>query len=211
MSELRDLLELRIRSQVPDVETNGDAECRLPNTLNLSFGDVDGEALVLNLDLRGIAISTGSACTSGSLDPSHVLVALGKESRWLDAAIRFSIGRATTEAEVEKTEAAADEAGDGSADSEPIGNDVMTALKGLLDDFQVEVAKQINGVGEKVSALNERVESTELLTRKADEALGLSTNASANGDRELKEKSRASGAHIPLIDTGMDRLRSVGK
>jgi cysteine desulfurase len=92
---------LRIRSQVPDVETNGDADGRLPNTLNLSFGDVDGEALVLNLDLRGIAISTGSACTSGSLDPSHVLVALGKESRWLDAAIRFSIGRATTEAEVE--------------------------------------------------------------------------------------------------------------
>jgi len=101
MAELRDLLELRIRSQVPDVETNGDAEGRLPNTLNLSFDGVDGEALVLNLDLRGIAISTGSACTSGSLDPSHVLVALGKDAKWLDAAIRFSIGRATTEDEVE--------------------------------------------------------------------------------------------------------------
>ncbi len=101
MARLRDRLEARIRDRVGDVDANGDIECRLPNTLNLSFGGVDGEALVLNLDLRGIAISTGSACTSGSLDPSHVLLALGKDDKWLDAAIRFSIGRATTEEEVE--------------------------------------------------------------------------------------------------------------
>jgi len=100
-SALRDRLEGRIRSGVDGVEPNGDASSRLPNTTNLSFAGVDGEGLVLNLDLKEIAISTGSACTSGSLDPSHVLVALHKEERWLDAAIRFSIGRSNTEAEVD--------------------------------------------------------------------------------------------------------------
>jgi cysteine desulfurase len=110
LAELRDLLERRIRDRVDDLEFNGDLDSRLPNTLNLSFGSADGEALVLNLDLRGIAISTGSACTSGSLDPSHVLVALEKDERWLDAAIRFSLGRGTTVAEVETVaEAVAEE------------------------------------------------------------------------------------------------------
>jgi cysteine desulfurase len=112
MAALRDRLDERIRARVDDVDANGDLAGRLPNTLSLSFGGVDGEALVLNLDLRGIAISTGSACTSGSLDPSHVLVALGKEPRWLDAAIRFSLGRGTTEDEVDVVaDAVAEEVG----------------------------------------------------------------------------------------------------
>lgn len=98
---LRDRLECALRDRIDDVEINGDVSCRLANTSNISFAGVDGEALVLNLDLRGIAISTGSACTSGSLDPSHVLVALGKDPRWLDAAIRFSLGASNDEAQVD--------------------------------------------------------------------------------------------------------------
>ncbi len=98
---LRDRLQERILAGVGGVEVNGDEASRLPNTTNLSFAGVDGEGLVLNLDLKGVAISTGSACTSGSLDPSHVLVALNKDKRWLEAAIRFSIGRANTEADVD--------------------------------------------------------------------------------------------------------------
>lgn len=98
---LRDRLESELLARLDGVEINGDPESRLPNTTNLSFDGVDGEALVLNLDLRGIAISTGSACTSGSLDPSHVLVALGKDERWLDAAIRFSLGASNDAAQVD--------------------------------------------------------------------------------------------------------------
>lgn len=98
---LRDRLESELLTRLDGVEINGDPASRLPNTTNLSFDGVDGEALVLNLDLRGIAISTGSACTSGSLDPSHVLVALGKDERWLDAAIRFSLGASNDAAQVD--------------------------------------------------------------------------------------------------------------
>ncbi len=98
---LRDRLERGLRARIDGIEINGDIASRLPNTSNLSFAGVDGEALVLNLDLRGIAISTGSACTSGSLDPSHVLVALAKDPKWLDAAIRFSLGASNDEAQVD--------------------------------------------------------------------------------------------------------------
>jgi cysteine desulfurase len=101
ISALRDRLEQRILASLDGVEINGNVHGRLPNTTNLSFEGVDGEGLVLGLDLKGIAISTGSACTSGSLDPSHVLVALGKDVRWLEAAIRFSLGLSNTEADVD--------------------------------------------------------------------------------------------------------------
>jgi cysteine desulfurase len=101
-ARLRDRLEQGILQQLDGVAINGDVEHRLPNTTNLSFIGVDGEGLVLNLDINGLAVSTGSACTSGSLDPSHVLVALGKDVRWLDAAIRFSLGRFNTADEVDE-------------------------------------------------------------------------------------------------------------
>ncbi|HCP47054.1 MAG TPA: cysteine desulfurase NifS, partial [Deltaproteobacteria bacterium] len=101
VASLRDRLEEGLLERVGDVEINGDPSSRLPNTTNLSFSGVDGEGLVLNLDLKGIAISTGSACTSGSLDPSHVLVALDKDPVWLEAAIRFSLGQSNTEEQVD--------------------------------------------------------------------------------------------------------------
>ena len=101
VAHLRDRLEKRILAGLEGVELNGDQDARLPNTTNLSFDGVDGEGLVLNLDLKSIAISTGSACSSGSLDPSHVLVGLAKDERWLEAAIRFSLGRSNDEAQVD--------------------------------------------------------------------------------------------------------------
>jgi len=101
VSALRDRLQRGIMDRLDDVIINGDPDNRLPNTTNLSFAGVDGEALVLNLDLQGIAISTGSACTSGSLDPSHVLVALDQGEEWLAAAIRFSLGANNDEGEVD--------------------------------------------------------------------------------------------------------------
>jgi len=102
IAELRDRLQTGLMNGIDGVELNGDVDSRLPNTTNLSFSGVDGEGLVLNLDLKGIAISTGSACTSGSLDPSHVLVALDKDPRWLRAAIRFSLGRSNDEEQVDR-------------------------------------------------------------------------------------------------------------
>ncbi len=101
VAALRDRLENGLFNCLEGVHRNGDSERRLPNTTNLSFSGVDGEALVLNLDLRGIAISTGSACTSGSLDPSHVLMALDNDPKWLDAAIRFSLGTTNDAADVD--------------------------------------------------------------------------------------------------------------
>jgi len=101
VAALRDRLETKITAGLGDVDLNGDSGSRLPNTTNLSFDAVDGEGLVLNLDLHDIAISTGSACSSGSLDPSHVLVGLHKDERWLAAAIRFSLGRSNDEGQVD--------------------------------------------------------------------------------------------------------------
>lgn len=101
LAGLRDRLEGRLLAELDGVELNGDSACRLPNTTNLSFTGVDGEGLVLSLDLKGIALSTGSACTSGSLDPSHVLLALDKDPCWLEAAIRLSLGQSTDEEAVD--------------------------------------------------------------------------------------------------------------
>jgi cysteine desulfurase len=102
VARLRDRLEGKILAGLEGVELNGDRTDRLPNTTNLSFEGVDGEGLVLNLDLNSIAISTGSACSSGSLEPSHVLLGLDKDKRWLEAAIRFSLGRSNDEAQVDQ-------------------------------------------------------------------------------------------------------------
>jgi cysteine desulfurase len=101
VAAMRDRLETSLMDRLSGVQVNGAPESRLPNTTNLSFAGVDGEALVLNLDLRGIAISTGSACTSGSLEPSHVLLALDRGEKWLAAAIRFSLGATTSEEQIE--------------------------------------------------------------------------------------------------------------
>ncbi len=100
---LRDRLEQGILKKIDRVRLNGDPKRRIYNTLNVSFEGLDGETLLMNLDLKNICVSTGSACTAGSLEPSHVLTALGLSDKLARGAVRFSLGRFTTENEVDYT------------------------------------------------------------------------------------------------------------
>lgn len=100
---LRDKLEKLIEENISYTSFNGNHDSRLPNTLNLSFEFVEGEAIVLGLDIRRIAVSTGSACSSGTLEPSHVLKAMGVPLVLAQSAIRFSLGRENTGEEIEET------------------------------------------------------------------------------------------------------------
>ena len=98
MRKLRDDLESRIGEAIPDITFNGDRDERLPNIANISFGSVEGEGLLINLDMQGVAVSTGSACSSGSLEPSPIIKALSSDPDEGRArgAIRFSLGRFNT-------------------------------------------------------------------------------------------------------------------
>lgn len=98
---LRDRLEQTLLAQIPDCEVNGDASQRLPNTTNIGFKFIEGEAILLSLNKHGICASSGSACSSGSLEPSHVLRAMGLPYTILHGSIRFSLCRYTTEAEID--------------------------------------------------------------------------------------------------------------
>ena len=93
---LRDHIENGIGETIKNIEFNGDREHRLPNIANISFRGVEGEGLLINLDMQGIAVSTGSACSSGSLEPSPVIRALGHDDELARTAIRFSLGRFNT-------------------------------------------------------------------------------------------------------------------
>ncbi len=99
---LRDRLWEGINKEINDVKLNGHPTDRLPNTLNVSFKFVEGESVLLNLDLKGIAATSGSACTSGSLEPSHVLKAMDVEPATAQGAIRFSLGLINTQADIDK-------------------------------------------------------------------------------------------------------------
>lgn len=101
MLELRDHLEQDVIFRFPDVRVNGDRQQRVPNISNMSIDGIDGESLLIALDLRGIAVSTGSACASGSLEPSHVLQALGLTRDEVRGSLRFSLGAYTTREEIE--------------------------------------------------------------------------------------------------------------
>ncbi|MHC4464148.1 MAG: cysteine desulfurase NifS [Planctomycetota bacterium] len=100
---LRDKLENAILEKCPDSRINGDKKNRLPNTTNISFEYIEGEAILLMLDKHGICASSGSACTSGSLEPSHVLRAMGVPFTAAHGSIRFSLSRYNTEEEVDYT------------------------------------------------------------------------------------------------------------
>ena len=101
--QLRDKLEKGILSTIPEVKLNGhpNADLRLPNTLNVSFNYIEGESLLLFFDMKGIAASSGSACTSGSLEPSHVMGAMGVDIVLAHSSTRFSLGPDNTEEEVD--------------------------------------------------------------------------------------------------------------
>lgn len=100
--KLRDRLEKGILATIPNCEVNGDPKHRLPNTTNIGFKYIEGEAILLSLDKFGVCASSGSACTSGSLEPSHVLRAMGLPYTTLHGSIRFSLSRYTTEAEIDR-------------------------------------------------------------------------------------------------------------
>ena len=99
---LRNKLETALLKSCPDVRINGDINNRLPNTTNLSFEYVEGEAILLRINEYGICASSGSACTSGSLEPSHVLRAMGIPFTAIHGSIRFSLSRYNTEAEIDR-------------------------------------------------------------------------------------------------------------
>jgi cysteine desulfurase len=101
LGKLRDKLEGNLLKNCPDVRINGDIEHRLPNTTNISFEYVEGEAVLLRLNEYGICASSGSACTSGSLEPSRVLRAMGTPFTAIHGSIRFSLSRYNTEAEID--------------------------------------------------------------------------------------------------------------
>jgi cysteine desulfurase len=98
---LRDKFEQGVTERVTDIVFNGDREKRLPHLSNISFRFIEGEGLLINLDMQGVAVSTGSACSSGSLEPSPVIRALGRSDELARGAIRFSFGKDNTPEEVE--------------------------------------------------------------------------------------------------------------
>ena len=98
---LRDYLYEGITSKIDDVRLNGHPQMRLPNTLNVSFTYLEGESIILNLDMEGVAVSTGSACTSGTLEPSHVLSAMGVDAVNAQGSVRFSLGKDNTKEDMD--------------------------------------------------------------------------------------------------------------
>ena len=101
LAALRDRLEAGLLDRVPGAVINGACQPRLPNTSNMSFEGVESEALLIALDLEGVAVSTGSACSSGTLEPSHVLRAMGLTPHRAQSSIRFSLGAGNTDAEID--------------------------------------------------------------------------------------------------------------
>lgn len=101
LTSLRDQLWAGVASRVPEVRLNGHPTRRLPGTVSMSFKHVESESIVLGLDLKGVAVSAGSACTSGNVEPSYVLVAMGVPVDWAMGAVRFTLGRRTTAEDIE--------------------------------------------------------------------------------------------------------------
>ena len=101
IKELRDYYIEQVKEKIPYIKINGDMENRLPGNSNISFRFIEGEGLLLNLDLKGICASSGSACTSGSLDPSHVLLAIGLPHEIAHGSLRISIGKYNTKEEID--------------------------------------------------------------------------------------------------------------
>jgi cysteine desulfurase len=101
LAALRDRLERGVLERIPAARVNGDKARRLPNTSNVRFDGIEGEAMVIGLDLRGFAVSSGSACSSGAVEPSHVLLAMGQRAEDARSSVRFSLGPGNTADQVE--------------------------------------------------------------------------------------------------------------
>ena len=102
-SSLRDYLIKRVEEEIPYARLNGDRKKRLPNNVNFCFRFIEGESLLIKLDMEGICASSGSACTSGSLDPSHVLLAIGLPHEIAHGSLRLTLGADTTKEEIDRT------------------------------------------------------------------------------------------------------------
>jgi cysteine desulfurase len=102
LTELRDWLIERITAEIPDVRLNGHPKKRLPNNVNMSVQGIEGESMILSLDMSGICVSSGSACTSGDLSASHVLLAIGLPHELAHGSLRMTLGRSTTREDLEK-------------------------------------------------------------------------------------------------------------
>jgi cysteine desulfurase len=101
MLALRDRLQQGILAQMEEAGVNGDGAARVPNTTNIYFDYIEGESMVISLDLKGLAVSTGAACSSGAIEPSHVLMAMGLRADQARASIRFSLGKQNTEDDID--------------------------------------------------------------------------------------------------------------
>jgi cysteine desulfurase len=101
MSALRDRLQRGILAQVEEAGVNGDGARRVPNTSNIHFDHIEGESMVIALDLKGLAVSTGAACASGAIEPSHVLLAMGLRADQARSSIRFSLGKQNTTEDID--------------------------------------------------------------------------------------------------------------
>jgi len=101
LAALRDRLEREVLDRIPAARVNGDPARRLPNTSNIRFDGIEGEAMVIGLDLRGFAVSSGSACSSGAVEPSHVLLAMGQRPEDARSSVRFSLGPGNTADQVD--------------------------------------------------------------------------------------------------------------
>ncbi|TYB30487.1 MAG: cysteine desulfurase [Candidatus Mcinerneyibacterium aminivorans] len=103
IKNLRDLFEKKVEKEIDDIIINGKKAPRLPGTSNITFKRVEGESILLRLDLNGIRVSTGSACSTGSLDPSHVLMAISNKAEVAHGSVRFTFGRENTKKDVDRT------------------------------------------------------------------------------------------------------------
>jgi len=101
MSALRDRLQRGILAQVEEAAVNGEGAPRVPNTSNIYFDHIEGEAMVISLDLKGLAVSTGAACSAGAIEPSHVLTAMGLRADRARASIRFSLGKQNSDEDID--------------------------------------------------------------------------------------------------------------
>lgn len=101
LKNLRDKFELRVFESIPEIIINGDKNKRLPNISNITFKFIEGEGLLINLDMQGVAVSTGSACSSGSLEPSPIILAIGQKEELARGAVRFSFGKENSFEDIE--------------------------------------------------------------------------------------------------------------
>ncbi|HKO60214.1 MAG TPA: cysteine desulfurase family protein [Pyrinomonadaceae bacterium] len=127
-ASLRDLFETRIAASIDNIVWNGSRTARLPHLSNISFRFIEGEGLLINLDMHGIAVSTGSACSSGTLEPSPVILALGRNMEVARGSIRFSFGKDNTEEDVERVLGVLSQAVERLRQLSPLNKPLQTAI-----------------------------------------------------------------------------------